>query len=146
MLFRDFLVCPNAPRVFRIVGMGVICPKYPDCCDGFTLLYDEYINQTYAATHWYCYPEGHPPGWSNSSNNTNLSGIVFNRPPNNNDYGIQQGIKDWEDEIARKKRLYVDIPIMLSQISGAFSIFTCTAVIAIFIAILIYQPIMYVFV
>jgi hypothetical protein len=127
--------------------MGVICPKYPDCCDGFELLYDEYVNQTYAATHWYCYLEGHPPGWTadswNSSNYTNLSGIVFTRPPNNNDYGVNP---DWEDEIARKKRLYVDIPIMLSQISGAFSIFTCTAVIAIFIAILIYQPIMYVFV
>jgi hypothetical protein len=126
--------------------MGVICGKYPDCCDGFEILYDEYINQTYAATHWYCYPEGYPPGWSNSSNNTNLSGIQITAPPQVPSWDPKKEADRLKDIIAEQKRLYVDIPIMLSQISGAFSIFTCTAVIAIFIAILIYQPIMYVFV
>jgi hypothetical protein len=128
--------------------MGGICEDYPDCCGGEENWWfaDETINQTYAATHWYCYPDGHPPGWSNSSNFTNMSGISTTRDKFNISFDdLDKNKARYDAELAEKKRLFVDIPIMLSQISGAFSIFTCTAVIAIFIAILVYQPIMYVF-
>jgi hypothetical protein len=141
---------PNSDASFisRFVKrMGGICSRYPQCCGGLTWLLDEYINQTFAATNWYCYPDGHPPNWTNTSNIT-TDGVVLNAIPWENDGlgGQLDPIKAWEDYekyLAEKKRLYVDIPIMLSQISGAISIFTCTVVIGIFIAILIYQPIMY---
>ena len=38
-----------------------ICSTYPDCCGGLSWVQDEYVNQTYAETHHYCYPDGKPP-------------------------------------------------------------------------------------
>ena len=50
--------------------MGGICSTYPACCDGMSWVLDEYINQTYAATHHYCYPNGVPPNATNTTSNS----------------------------------------------------------------------------
>lgn len=118
-----------------------ICSEHADCCDGLNFILDEYINQTYALTHWYCYRDGRPPNWTNE---TNISGVVFEAPIDTgvNITALEEDYNNYLKYLAEQKRLYVEIPIMLSQISGALSIFCCTLVIGIFIGILIYQPVM----
>ena len=136
--------CPNAKptrlREFDALSkriMGPICSSHPDCCDGNAIYLDKYVNQTYACTHHYCYPNATQPLNHNCS--SNLTGIIYNAPI---DYTQRRRHEEELRRIAEQKRLYVEIPLMLSQITGILSIFCSTIVCWIFIGILLYQPMM----
>ena len=51
--------------------MGGICSNHADCCDGNSFLSDDNINMTYALTNWYCFENGIPPWFDNSTQTTN---------------------------------------------------------------------------
>ena len=118
-----------------------ICGMNSDCC-GQSFYLDKYVNQTYACTHHYCYPNNIQPLNHNCS--ANLTGIIYDAPINKgyNETSFKIMEEEQRRRLAEQKRLYVEIPIMLSQITGVLSIFCSTIVCCIFIAILINQPLM----
>ncbi len=146
--------------------MGAICYDHMDCCDGSNFLPESEINKTYAMTHWYCYPSGFPPWWDNTTQTSNdtiyqqylrdnnitiFQNTSFNITDVIKDSKINTGVNITEIEnlitkyrimYAEQIRTYIDVPLLLSQITGSMSIFCGLLVVSIFIGILIYQPIM----
>ena len=146
--------------------MGGLCSNYADCCNGSNFEPDENINKTYALTHWYCFPTGIPPWFDNSTQTTNdtiyqqylrdnnitiFNNSTFNLSDviTNSDINTGVNMTEIENQLtkirilnAEQTRLFINVPLIVSRISGSMSIGCGLIVVLIFIGILIYQPIM----
>jgi hypothetical protein len=140
-----------------------ICADIPCCCND-CIWFSSSINETYAAKYPECYMQGSIDAQFNnttpaSGNGTRSDGTlqtagtgmganVFNGTRSDGTVqktGAQLTIEktDQINELqAEKKRLFIDIPLMLSKVSGVPSMLSTFAVLTIFTLILIKQPVM----
>ena len=122
-----------------------ICSDIPCCCDDCVSI-SETINQTFAATLPDCYKEG--------SLNAAL-GVVSDPPKPVFNGFLSNGTRiltaaeradnktlEINDMQTERKRLFIDVPLMLSKISGIPSMLSTVAVVTIFILIAINKPLM----
>jgi hypothetical protein len=118
-----------------------ICSVYADCCNGFAI---GTVNQTYAATHWYCYPDGHPPNYGTNLSNISTEGIIFNAPIKLG-FNLTRQVLDYKERMRTEQEFiyqYRTVPYKLMVISGSISIAIIVIAMLIYGVMLLKQPFM----
>jgi hypothetical protein len=122
-----------------------ICSDHADCCNNFH--FDRDINQTYACTHHYCYPNGIQPDTNNCSKliKGNDSINIVKDAPNNYGYNLTKELI----QINRESKVYSalkyensDYPFMLGNTTASISIAFMLIIMMIYILMFVYQPIL----
>jgi hypothetical protein len=121
-----------------------ICADIPCCCND-CIWFSSDINHTFAATRPECYQRGSiETNITGPTNGTGFNGTASNGTRVET---AAERIARMAEELnqlqATKRRLYIDVPLMLSKVSGIPSMISTFAVVTVFMFMLIKQPVMY---